>query len=433
MPVLERLGLHRPELRAWVSYDWGISAFQVAITTALFPIYFPKVVAADLPPATATALLGLVNSAAMVVIALLSPILGTLADERGSKKPMLAVFLAIGVASTAGLWFVGRGDILLASLLYGGAVVGATGSFVFYEALLNHVARPEEIDRVSTAGYAIGYIGGGILLVLQLAAIQGVIPLGISDKGVLTRLAFVATAVWWGFFSIPLFRGVSEPAATPGPRTPITPRAVVARFVHTFRGLQSYPQALLMLTAFLVYNDGIQTIIKLAATVGSEIGIAESTLITAIVMVQFIGVPCAFAFGWLAGKVGAKRATLLGVATYAVIAVVGRNMQNGRDFLVLAGLVALVQGGTQALSRSLFARMIPASRSGEFFGLYSVFEKFAGIFGPLTFAASVALTGSSRNGVLALISFFIVGFVLLLRVDVAAGERAAQQPVSIPA
>ncbi|MES2125456.1 MAG: MFS transporter [Gemmatimonadota bacterium] len=432
MALLERLGLHRPELRAWASYDWGISAFQVAITTALFPIYFPKVVAADLPPATATALLGLVNSAAMVVIAILSPILGTLADERASKKPMLATFLAIGVASTAGLWFAGRGDIWLASLLYGGAVVGATGSFVFYEALLTHVARADEIDRVSTAGYAIGYIGGGVLLVLQLAAIQGIIPLGISDKGVLTRLAFVATAVWWGLFSIPLFRGVTEPAAVPGTPTPITPRAVVGRLVHTFKGLRSYPQALLMLTAFLVYNDGIQTIIKLAATVGSEIGIAESTLITAIVMVQFVGVPCAFAFGFLAGKIGAKRATLLGVATYAVIAVVGRNMQNGRDFLVLAGLVALVQGGTQALSRSLFARMIPVARSGEFFGLYSVFEKFAGIFGPLTFAVSVALTGSSRNGVLALIGFFFVGFLLLLRVDVAEGERRALQAVSIP-
>ena len=432
MAVLEHLGLHRRELRAWASYDWGISAFQVVITTALFPIYFPKVIAADLAPAQATALLGLVNSAAMVVIALLSPILGTIADERASKKPMLAAFLTIGVASTAGLWFATRGDILLASLLYGGAVVGATGSFVFYEALLTHVARPEEIDRVSTAGYALGYIGGGILLVLQLAAIQGVIPLGISDKGVLTRLAFVATAVWWALFSIPLFRGVSEPAAVPGPKTPITPAAVVRRLLTTLRGLRMYPQALLMLTAFLVYNDGIQTIIKLAATVGSEIGIAETTLITAIVMVQFVGVPCAFAFGWLAGKIGAKRATLLGVATYAVIAVVGRNMQNGRDFLVLAGLVGLVQGGTQALSRSLFARMIPVARSGEFFGLYSVFEKFAGIFGPLTFSLSVALTGSSRNGVFALIIFFIIGFVLLLRVDVAAGERAVASGVTIP-
>lgn len=427
MALLERLGLHRRELRAWASYDWGISAYQVAITTALFPIYFPKVVAADLPPAQATALLGLVNSAAMVVIAILSPILGTLADERGSKKRFLAAFLVLGVAATGGLWFAQRGDIALASVLYALSVVGATGSFVFYEALLLSVARPDEVDRVSTAGYALGYIGGGVLLILQLAAIQGAIPLGITDKGVLTRLAFVMTAVWWALFAIPLFRGVPEPPVGPCERTPITPGAIVRRLMATFRSLRAYPQALLMLTAFLVYNDGIQTIIKLATTVGSEIGIAESTLITAIVLVQFVGIPCAFAFGWLAGRIGAKRATLLGVATYGLIAIVGRNMQSGRDFLMLAGMVALVQGGTQALSRSLFARMIPASRSGEFFGLYSVFEKFAGIFGPLTFSLSVALTGSSRNGVFGLIVFFIVGFVVLLRVDVARGEREAQQ------
>ncbi len=427
MSVLARLGLGRPELRAWASYDWGISAFQVAITTALFPIYFPKVVAADLDPARATALLGLVNSVAMLLIAVLSPILGALADERGSKKRLLAVFLGLGVVSTAALGLATRGDIWLASTCYAFAIVGATGSFVFYEALLPHVARPDEIDKVSTAGYAIGYIGGGLLLVLQLLVIQGVVPTGISDTGLLTRLAFVATAVWWGLFSIPLFRGVSEPPSLGVAPTPITARRIVTGLAATFRDLRGYPQALLMLVAFLVYNDGIQTIIKLATAVGSEIGIAQGTLIAAIVMVQFVGVPFAFLFGWLATKIGAKRGVLLGVAMYAVIAVIGRNMQNGRDFLILAGLVAVVQGGTQALSRSLFARMIPPERSGEFFGLYSVFEKFAGIFGPLTFAASVALTGSSRDGVLGLIIFFVVGFILLLRVDVAAGERRVRE------
>jgi MFS transporter, UMF1 family len=427
MSTLARLGLGRPELRAWASYDWGISAFQVAITTALFPIYFPKVVAADLDPARATALLGLVNSVAMALIAVLSPILGALADERGSKKRLLAVFLTLGVASTAALGLATRGDIWLASTCYALAIVGATGSFVFYEALLPHVARPGEIDKVSTAGYAIGYIGGGLLLVLQLLVIQGVVPVGISDTGLLTRLAFVATAVWWGLFSIPLFRGVEEPPALGGTPTPITARRIVTGLATTFRDLRGYPQALLMLVAFLVYNDGIQTIIKLATAVGSEIGIAQGTLIAAIVMVQFVGVPFAFLFGWLATKIGAKRGVLLGVAMYAVIAVIGRNMQSGRDFLILAALVAIVQGGTQALSRSLFARMIPAERSGEFFGLYSVFEKFAGIFGPLTFAASVALTGSSRDGVLGLIIFFVAGFVLLLRVDVAEGERRVRE------
>ncbi len=421
MRMAERLGLHRPELRAWASYDWGISAFQVAITTALFPIYWARVIAADLPGSEATAVLGYTAAGASIVVAIIAPILGTLADERGSKKSFLAVFLSLGVLSTAALWFVGTGDILLGAALYTTASVGATGSFVFYEALLPHIAKGEEVDRVSTAGYAMGYIGGGILLVLQLLVVQGKVPLGITDTGTLTRLCFLMTAVWWIIFSIPLFRGVAEPPALGGHDTPIRVGAIVRRFVGTFRDLRAYPQAFLLLVAFFVYNDGIQTIIRFAVILGQEQHIAQDTLIAAIVLVQFVGVPCAFAFGWLAGFIGAKRSVLIGIAIYAVIALVARNVSTGGQFLTLAGMVALVQGGTQALSRSLFARMTPAARSGEFFGLYSVFEKFSGVFGPLAFPLSVAITGSSRNGVLVLIVFFVVGFALLWRVDVAAG------------
>ncbi len=426
MRIAEQLGLHRPELRAWASYDWGISAFQVAVTTALFPIYWSKVIAADLGPSAATGLLGYTAAGASILVAILAPVLGTIADERGSKKRFLAVFLALGIAATAGLWFVGAGDVLLGAVMYTLATVGATGSFVFYEALLPHVARAGEVDRVSTAGYALGYIGGGILLVLQLMVIQGVIPLGIADTGLLTRIAFLMTAVWWAIFSVPLFRGVSEPAAIGGHDTPIRFGPVARRLVGTFRDLRGYPQALMLLAAFFVYNDGIQTIIRFAVILGDERQIPQQTLIAAIVLVQFVGVPCAFAFGWLAGIIGAKRAVLIGIATYAVIAVVARNVSTGGQFLMLAGMVALVQGGTQGLSRSLFARLTPASRSGEFFGLYSVFEKFSGVFGPLAFPLSIALTGSARNGVLILIGFFVVGFVLLLRVDVASGERQIQ-------
>ncbi|MBA2293208.1 MAG: MFS transporter [Gemmatimonadales bacterium] len=426
MRLAEQLGLHRPELRAWASYDWGISAFQVAVTTALFPIYWAKVIATDLGPSAATGLLGYTAAGASILVAIIAPVLGTIADERGSKKRFLAAFLTLGIGATAGLWFVGAGDVLFGAIMYTLATVGATGSFVFYEALLPHIARGEEIDRVSTAGYALGYIGGGILLVLQLMVIQGVIPLGIADTGLLTRIAFLMTAVWWAIFSVPLFRGVSEPPAMGGHDTPIRFGPIARRLVGTFRDLRGYPQALMLLAAFFVYNDGIQTIIRFAVILGDERQIPQQTLIAAIVLVQFVGVPCAFGFGWLAGIIGAKRAVLIGIAVYAVIAVVARNVSTGGQFLMLAGMVALVQGGTQGLSRSLFARLTPASRSGEFFGLYSVFEKFSGVFGPLAFPLSIALTGSARNGVLILIGFFVVGFVLLLRVDVASGERQIQ-------
>jgi MFS transporter, UMF1 family len=308
---------------------------------------------------------------------------------------------------------------------------------VFYEALLPHIARPGEIDRISTAGYALGYLGGGVLLALNLAWIQRPDWFGLPSGPDLTpsqatlpvRLAFVSVAVWWVLFSLPLFRRVAEPPATIEPDETVAGNPVVTAFTRlaeTFRELRSYRHAFLMLLAFLIYNDGIQTIIKMATAYGTELGIGQSALIAAILLVQFVGIPCSFLFGILAGRIGAKRALFLGLLAYAAISVLGYFMRTAAHFFVLAGLVGLVQGGTQALSRSLFASMIPQHKSGEFFGFFSVFEKFAGIFGPLIYAGTIALTGSSRNAILSVIAFFAVGAVLLSRVDVKAGQRAAR-------
>jgi UMF1 family MFS transporter len=318
------------------------------------------------------------------------------------------------------------------------SLIGATGTFVFYEALLPHIARPDEIDRVSTAGYAIGYLGGGVLLALNLAWIQKPawfgLPSGPGTSESLStlpvRLAFLSVAVWWVFFSIPLFRRVSEPPARREPDEKPGESVIgiaFRRLAKTFRELRGFRQAFLMLLAFLVYNDGIQTIIKMATAYGTEIGIDQGSLITAILLVQFVGVPCSFLFGALAARIGAKQAIFLGLLAYTAISILGYFMTTAAHFFMLAGLVGLVQGGTQALSRSLFASMIPPHKSGEFFGFFSVFEKFAGIFGPLIYAATIAATGSSRNAILSVIGFFAVGGALLLFVDVEAGQRVARQ------
>jgi UMF1 family MFS transporter len=243
------------------------------------------------------------------------------------------------------------------------------------------------------------------------------------------RLAFLSVAVWWVLFSLPLFRGVPEPPATiepdeqPGANSVVT---AFSRLIETFRELRSYRQAFLMLLGFLIYNDGIQTIIKMATAYGTELGIGQNALIAAILLVQFIGIPCSFLFGMLAQRIGAKRAIFLGLLAYTAISVLGYFMKTAAHFFALAGLVGVVQGGTQALSRSLFASMIPQHKSGEFFGFFSVFEKFAGIFGPLIFAGTIAATGSSRNAILSIIAFFAVGALLLWRVDVAEGQRIAR-------
>jgi UMF1 family MFS transporter len=411
-------------------YDWATSAVQTTIITAVFPIYFVKVAGAGLAESGATQRLATINTIALVLIALVSPILGAVSDYSAAKKRFVAIFMGIGVLATAGLYVVNTGDLELASWLFIVVLVGASGSFVFYEALLPHIAGPQEMDRVSSAGYALGYLGGGLLLALNLAWIQKPEWFGLSPEDNLpVRLAFVSVAVWWLLFSIPLFRTVPEPPARiePDERPGESPlRAAFARLAETFRELRGYRQAFLMLLAFLIYNDGIQTIIKMATAYGTEIGIERSALIGAILLVQFVGIPCSFLFGMLADGIGAKRAIFLGLLAYTGISILGYFMTSATHFYVLAGLVGMVQGGTQALSRSLFASMIPQHKSGEFFGFFSIFEKFAGIFGPLIFALTIEASGSSRNAILSVIGFFAVGAAILSRVNLDEGRRAAR-------
>ena len=430
MRLLEKVGLGRPEVRAWAMYDVANSAFFTTIIGSVFPIYFASVAAADLDGPTATARFATATTIALAISAILSPFLGALADFRAAKKRFLAGFLFLGVLATAAMWFIHRGDWMLAAVLFILGNIGASASFVFYDALLPHVARPDEVDRVSTAGYALGYLGGGVLLAINLAWIQMPRTFGLADAGQATRLSFLSVAVWWLLFSIPLLRRVPEPARrlAPGERGDERPlRASFARLRTTLRELRQYKQAFLLLVAFLIYNDGIGTIIRMAPIYGAEIGIGKGALITAVLLVQFVGIPCAFAFGWLASKIGPKRAVMLSLAVYALISVVGYFMKTATHFFGLAILVGMVQGGSQALSRSLFASMVPTHKSSEFFAFFAVFEKFAGILGPLLFAGTIAATGSSRNAILAVIAFFAIGAVLLSLVDVEAGRKVARE------
>jgi UMF1 family MFS transporter len=421
---LENLGLHRPELRAWAMYDWANSAMMTTIIAAIFPIYYVSVACKGVfSPDEARRRYATATVIGMVIIALLSPVLGTIADLKGDKKKMLGGFLALGVCAVAGMFFIFQGNWILASTLFILANIGANGSFVFYDALLPHVAREEEMDRVSTAGYALGYIGGGTLLALNLAWYMKPEWFGLPTQGTLpVRLAFLSVAIWWLVFSIPLFRRVSEPTSVGDTRASGFPiRAAFARLWATGRGLRIYRQAFLMLIAFLIYNDGIGTIIRMAASYGAEIGIDQTIMIAAIVIVQFVGIPCAFLFGMLAHRIGAKRSIGFGLVAYMAICILGYFMKSATHFVVLAILVGAVQGGTQALSRSLFATLIPRDKSGEFFGFFGVAEKFAGILGPALFTGE-----SGRSAILALIAFFAVGGVLLYFVDVAAGQRLAR-------
>ena len=431
MPRLaERLALHRPELRAWALYDWANSPFITVVITAVFPIFFAKVAASGMSESDATGRFAIASSISLAFIALLSPILGAVADHAPIKKRFLGAFMVIGALATASLALVATGDWLLALVLFGVGQIGATGSFVFYDSLLPHVARDDEVDRVSTAGYALGYIGGGLVLAVILFAVLKPHALGLPDTGAATRAGFVLVAVWWIAFSMPLFRRVPEPpvatGGAPRPRGGALVRASFAGLAVTFRELRRFRQATMFMFAFLIFNDGIGTIIKLAAVYGNEIGLEQNTMIVAILLTQFIGIPFTFLFGQVAGRLGTKPSIFLGLAVYCVVSALGYFMDSAAHFYALAILVGIVQGGVQALSRSLFASMIPRARSSEMFALFGVFEKFAGIFGPAVFALIKAATGSSRNGILSVLAFFVVGALLLALVDVQEGRRAAR-------
>lgn len=490
---------YRRRIRAWTMYDWANSAFATTILAAVLPIYYSQVAGSTLPsPAVATAYWTTGVSISLLISAILSPILGTVSDVMRGKKPFLSVFIGIGIVGTGLLVLVDTGDWLLASILFVLGRVGFTGANVFYDALLPHVAREEDRDKVSTRGYALGYLGGGLLLALNVLMIQ-VLP---GTWG--PRLSFLSVAVWWAVFSVPLLRVVPEP---PSARERLDPGETVlgvsfSRLWQTLRDARQYRELFKFLLAFLIYNDGIGTIISVAAIYGAELGFGQLELILALLLVQFVGIPYSLIFGrlpsgsdrnrgfflsfvllnllalpavgilggrllpgaltgagpgrqsdlglilgsvaglelillglayglgrpllsGLASRMTTKRSILLGLTFYAVIATWGFFLDSVFEFWFLAWMVAIVQGGSQALSRSLYASLSPASKSGEFFGLFGIMEKFSAFLGPLLFAGAVVAFGRSQPAVLSLIAFFLIGGGILLTVDVEAGRAVA--------
>ena len=427
--LLERLGLHRRELRAWAMYEWAITGLYVIIVTAIFPVYFQSVAAEGLDPSVASGRYAMATTIGLVAIAVPAPLIGAITDHAPYKKRLLTSFMLLGVGATGALFYVGEGDWRLALGMFVLVNIGVNGSTVFYDALLPHIASEDEVDQVSAGAFGIGYIGATVLLLACLVVVEFPGLFGIPDGTLPARLTFVATALWWLVFTVPLLRRVPEPKPRLDPREtePGHPvRMAIERLVRTFRELRSYRHAFVLLVAYLIYGDGIGTIIRLAAVYGAEIGIDQIALLGAIVVVQVVGIPATFGFGMLAGRIGAKRAILLALAVYTAVTVFAYFMTTAVEFFVLAFCVGLVQGGAQSLSRSLFASMIPRYKSGEFFGFFGVMDKFAGMMGPSVFALVIAATGSSRQGILSVIGFFIVGAALLLTVNEHEGRRVAR-------
>jgi UMF1 family MFS transporter len=418
---------HRKIINAWCMYDWANSAFATTIMAAVLPTFYLAVAGANLEGNLATVYWGYTTSLALLLTAVLAPMLGAIADYSGIKKRFLAGFATLGIIFTCLLVLIRTGDWLLASILFAVANVGFAAANIFYDALLPHVAHPDEIDQVSTKGYALGYLGGGILLAINLAWILSPSTFFISDTESASRLSFLSVGIWWALFSIPIFRHVPEPPGMAEARSEVHPiLGGFRRLGQTFRDVRRYRELIKFLVAFWLYNDGIGTIIKMATIYGAEIGIGQSDLIGALLMMQFVGIPFSFLFGRLAKRLGAKPSIYLALGIYTIISTWGYFMSQAWEFWALAFLVGLVQGGSQALSRSLFGSMVPKGKTAEFFGFYSVSSKFAGIAGPFFFALVGQLTGSSRLSILSIIFFFVVGGLLLTRVNEKEGVRLAR-------
>lgn len=371
--ALVKVGLSSKQQRSWALYDVGNSAFATTIMVAVLPTYFSDVVASSLAAHERSALWAYITAGSMAISAILSPVLGALVDLRGDKKLFLFIFTLIGAISSSLLYFMGKGDYMATTVLFTLGSVGFMMSNVFYEALLPSIAKGENIHLLSASAYALGYLGGGILLALNLVWIMKPEIIGLLDSGMGVRVSFLSVGIWWLLFSIPLFCNVSEPLIDKKQEGSFIfcCRRSFSELSSTFSELKKYRDTFIFLLAFWAYSDGIGTIMKLATIYGKEVGIGTSDLIGAILLVQFLGVPCSFIFGPLAVKFGAKPTLIFTLVVYTFCSVCSYWMTSAIHFYLLAAAVALVQGAAQAISRSVYAQMIPVNKAGEFFGFFS--------------------------------------------------------------
>lgn len=417
MEFFKRLGLVDRKSWSWALFDWANSPFPTIMMTAVLPIYFADVLAQDLESHLRTAYWGYTNSVALIIIACLGPVLGAWGDMRPIKKRLIVIGVMLGMLGSLALAFVPPAKWWWGSAAFILGNIGYAVSEVFYESLLPHVAKRANLHRLSTAAFAVGYLGGGLLLALHLAWIEMPEAFGLPSKTAGVKAGFIAVAFWWGLFAIPLLRYVPEPQISDSADGSYSFFEPVKRNLRTLGSLMRYRNVFLFLLAFWCYSDGIGTIIKMAGIYGREVGIGTGHLIGAILMVQFLGVPFTFAFGALTERLGPHKTLFLGLGIYSIICVVAYFLTSAWQFWLLGFFLSMVQGGVQAVSRSVFASIIPLAQSAEFFGFYNISARFAGVIGPLMFGLLGQFLGTSRVSILFLVVLFIIGSLLLAKVE----------------
>jgi UMF1 family MFS transporter len=405
-PLLQR------KVFTWALYDWANSAFATTVMVVFFPLFFKQYLTVDQSATTSTFWLAIANGTSSFILAVMAPWLGALADRGNAHVKLLAVFTAIGVIPTALLAFVAPGGWVDAALLFALASIGFWGGLIFYDSMLVRVAPAGRIDSVSGFGYALGYLGGGVLLVINVLMYAKPQWFGLADAETAIRASFLTVAAWWLIFALPLLR--TRPVIeTPRIGSVQAFRESFAELARTFHELRQYRPALLFLLAYWMYIDGVNTIMKMAVDYGLALGFPANSLIAGIMVIQFVGFPATWLFGWLGDRISPLLGIFVAIGVYCLVTFYAVFMRDVSEFYVMAAAIGCVQGAIQSMSRSYYGRLIPADRAGEFYGFYNMMGKFAAVLGPFLMGATALITGSSRTAIVSLVLLFIGGAVLL--------------------
>jgi MFS transporter, UMF1 family len=421
---------NKKTILAWSFYDWANSAFATTVMAGFFPIFFSAYWVDTADPVVTTYYLGLANSIASIIVAAMAPFLGAIADKMSGKKKFLSIFAFLGIIMTGGLWLIAQGEWQMAVLFYVLGTIGFSGANIFYDAMLPGVASEKKIDYVSSLGFSLGYIGGGLLFILNVVMYLSPASFGIPDEATAIKLSFLSVGIWWAVFSIPIMLFVKEPKADESMTLGKAVHAGWLQLKETFSDIKSLKYVALFLLGYWFYIDGVDTIIRMAVVYGTSLDFKAESLIIALLLTQFVAFPATILYNKLAKKIGVRNAVLIAIIAYCVITILGYFMTNEIHFYLLACMIGCFQGGIQALSRSLYSRLIPKEKAAQFYGFYNMLGKFAAVIGPLLMALVTVYTGNVRSGILSILILFVLGGILLLQVDFEKGEQMAKEFLS---
>ena len=400
----------------WAFYDWANSGFATTVMAGFFPIFFKSFWAGDLDAAESTFVIGSINSLIGLLIAISAPILGAIADAGKPKKKFLFIFASLGILATGYLFFIPESSWKLAVAFYGLGVIGFSGGNIFYDALIVSVSSPDERNRTSSLGFSLGYLGGGLLFLINVLMYLYPQWFGLSGPADAVLWSFMSVAIWWFIFSLPLLLHVKEKDDLLNTNKNNVVTAAFTNLLNTAKSVRNYKKVVIFLLAYFLYMDGVDTIIRMATSYGSDIGLSASSMISALLLTQFVGFPATLIFGFYADKFGYKESLTFAIVVYICVVLFSSQMDTATEFFIVAGIIGLVQGGVQAISRSYFSNLIPQDKAAEFFGFYNFIGKSSVFLGPFMVSGIALLTGSPSIGILSLLILFIPGLILLWKV-----------------